>query len=404
MKTTRRIRPWRWLVQGLQALILLGLPFVSIDHQSAFRFDVPSLTLHVFGVSVAMDEFFIILAALLFLTFLLITLTVLFGRIWCGWLCPQTVISELTGFIERTRGQGAAVRICKAAAVLVISVVLAADLLWYFVPPSEFLQHLSEGNLGTIVGWSWAVLSIVIFLNFMFLRRTFCATICPYAKMQSVLFDEKTLIIAADNDRMGECMHCDACVRECPVGIDIRNGLTATCIACAACIDACAGRMERRGLRSLIGYRFGSSAAVRWLTRRPALLAGAITVIFLVMIIVLAITRQSFEMDVLADASRPPYRTADHLLINTYVLTLTNRMTRPLSIRLKATAEGKTVAISPSRFVIDRAGHRRFLVTAVWKEETARIIKPVPVTFSAETEQVPRHHSEQGTLISVPWE
>ncbi|MFV1976056.1 MAG: 4Fe-4S binding protein, partial [Candidatus Scalindua sp.] len=94
---------------------------------------------------------------------------------------------------------------------------------WYVVSPYEFIQGLLRGGPGNIVLGFWAVLTVIIFLNFVLLRQKFCATVCPYAKLQSTLFDNKTMVAAFDSRRKEECINCMACLKICPVGIDIRN-------------------------------------------------------------------------------------------------------------------------------------------------------------------------------------
>ena len=104
MTTSKRIQPWRRLVSALEAVTILGIPFLKIRGESALRFDIPSLRLHFFGLSLWMEEFFILLIAVIFLIFLFLLITLLFGRIWCGWLCPQTVLSDLTRFMDKLKG------------------------------------------------------------------------------------------------------------------------------------------------------------------------------------------------------------------------------------------------------------------------------------------------------------
>jgi len=402
MTKSRRFQPWRWLVKGAQAVAVLGLPFVTIGGESALRFDIPSLTLHVFGLPIAMDEFFIVLVAVLFLTFLLITLTILLGRIWCGWLCPQTVVADFTRFVDRSAGRGPAMRGAALLAVLGLSPLLAAGIIWYFVSPYEFFRRLGDGSLGPVIGWSWAVLTAVTFLDFGFLRHTFCSSVCPYAKMQASLFDDRTLVIAADEGRMDECMRCDACVRTCPVAIDVRQGLSAACINCAECIDACAERMSRRDKPSLIGYRFGTGPQVTPSVRRPVVLAGTATALFLGLLIVLALTRLPFELDVLADASQPPRRHAGQTIVNTYVLSLTNRTANAIELAVTASAAGQRLRVAPERIVLERSAHRRTALTVLWDDRVRILSGPEHLTITAESIRFPGVRLERRATIMPP--
>jgi len=104
--TTKKVQPWRRLVEILEGAVILGLPFLRIKGQSALRFDVTYLRLHFFGITLWMDEFFIVLAALIFLALLFVFVTLMFGRIWCGWICPQTVLIDYTGFFDKAKKKG----------------------------------------------------------------------------------------------------------------------------------------------------------------------------------------------------------------------------------------------------------------------------------------------------------
>ena len=95
------LQSWRRIARIVEGLLILGLPFVRIGDESALRFDIPTLRLHFFGVSLGMDEFFLVFAAALFFILLIVGVTLLFGRIWCGWVCPQTVIADFTAFAEK---------------------------------------------------------------------------------------------------------------------------------------------------------------------------------------------------------------------------------------------------------------------------------------------------------------
>ncbi|MDA8086832.1 MAG: 4Fe-4S binding protein, partial [Nitrospiraceae bacterium] len=100
---TKGIQPWRRLVEVFEGAVILGLPFLRINGQSDLRFDVPSLRLYFFGAAIWMDEFFIVLVAIIFLVLLFVFVTLMVGRLWCGWVCPQTVLIDYTGFFDKVK-------------------------------------------------------------------------------------------------------------------------------------------------------------------------------------------------------------------------------------------------------------------------------------------------------------
>ena len=333
--------PWRRAVAALEALLFLGLPFVRIGGQSALRFDVPTLRLHFFGTSIAMDEFFLVLLAALFLTFLFMALTTLLGRLWCGWACPQTVLSDLTAAIDRISDARWAGKALLYLPVLALSALVSASLIWYFVPPGEFV-----GMLGTspVVRWIFITLTLVIFIDLAFIRRVFCKTVCPYARMQSVMFDDRTLLIAYDLALDKECMDCAACLRACPVGLDIRDGLNMACISCTGCIDACAIKRASKGKESLVGYHWGEpdrytadrytaesdshKADAKNTLRFGLLMSLLASAVFLLMLVFGLATRADFAASLRLDekftaSAQAP--ASSSFAVNAYILSIRNR-------------------------------------------------------------------------------
>lgn len=244
-------KKYRTAVEILQAVILTGLPFLTISGESAFRFDIEKLKLYFFGSAIWIREFYLILAATLFFLLLIIFVTVIFGRIWCGWLCPQTVLLDLSETIARLFGHKNT-RTIKYLLLTPFSGLVSFTIISYFVPPAETIKTLF---VSTTVTAFFIVLWVLIYLELTVLGRKFCVSICPYAMLQNALFDKDTLIIEYDSSRDNACMKCDACVRACPVGIDIKQGLSPRCIACAECIDACRIMCEPRNIPPFPNYR-----------------------------------------------------------------------------------------------------------------------------------------------------
>ena len=353
--TIKSIKPWRRLVGLLEALTLLGLPFLRINGESALRFDIPTLRLHFFGISLWMEEFFTVLIAIIFITFFFLFITLLFGRIWCGWLCPQTVLADFTSFAEKRTKEG---RIFSYLAIFIVSILVSANLIWYFVTPYDFIPALFTRSLGNVTRGIWVVLSVIIFLDILFLRHKFCATVCPYAKLQSVMYDDKTLVIAFDPERKDECIDCLACVRRCPVGIDIRKGLNDACINCAECIDECADIMGRKQKRSLIGYFWGMTEETFSILRQNVLMLGLATGISFIFFIALLLTRMPIDMVVLPNYSFPPRITDSGKVVNSYILSLKNRGDEDMRLEVNVTEKEGAVKIMPDSVLL-KAGEAK---------------------------------------------
>lgn len=363
------IRPYRRVAEALQAIIIIGLPFLVIGGESALRFDIPTLRLHFFGTSLWMDEFFIVLIGLIFFSFLIIFMTVLFGRVWCGWLCPQTVVVDFTHFADLVSKKSYIYKAGSFLLVFVVSAVMAANLIWYFVSPYEFFERLSDNRLGEIIWGFWSVLSLLLFLNFAFLRHKFCATVCPYSKLQSVLFDDKTLVIAFDNERSGECMHCEACVRVCPVNLDIKKGLSQACIACAECVDKCSEMLKKKNREGLVRYVFGQENYNGKLLRTKVVLLGALTLCFFIFAVYLLVFRVPFDLVVMPNNGFKPRISDKGDLIGSYFVSVENRARSTASFDLKANISGVDVEIKPDRIELEGGEHRKLQVFVIIKPE-----------------------------------
>lgn len=282
----------RKLVELLWAIFIVSLPFLKIGGESALRFDIPLLTLYFFGTDIRIEEFFIVLIATIFICLLFIFITLLFGRMWCGWLCPQTVLVDFTAFTDKFK-KGFLYRLLSLFLILLISAVVGANLIWYFVSPYEFFGHLLRWELSQTIWRFWIVLTAIIFLNLVFIRRKFCVTVCPYSKLQSAMHDNKTLVIAFDPSKSKDCINCMSCVKKCPVRIDIRQGLHQACIYCGECIDACKDIMKGEGKNgeSLINYSFGLPGEKGRIIRRSVVMVGFVTLAFLIFLIYLLAAR-----------------------------------------------------------------------------------------------------------------
>jgi len=369
MTTTRPIGPWRRGAGAAQAAAFAALPFVRIRGESALRFDVPTLRLHFFGATLWMGEFFVLLLGTLALVFAFLLVTLLWGRVWCGYACPQTLLSDLTRSLaaERARKRKRPAKLALAwALVLGVSALFSAATLWYLVPPGAFLARLLHGELGPVLSGSWAVLGLVLFLDLGFVRGSFCATTCPYAKVQGALFDANTLVVAYDGRRDDECIDCGACVRVCPTGIDIRDGLQAACIHCAACVDACLPILAKRSRPTLVDYFFGEPGTPRRGLRPAAVALCAALAATTAGTVAAAVHtgRSSLDLSAALSSQYRPRRTEDGRVVNTYAVALENRGRSGVKVSLSLEAAGLAAEVRPAQITLAPGEHRALTLVA----------------------------------------
>ncbi len=246
-KTRRR------LAALAQAAAILALPFVNVGGESALRFDIPALTLHAVGTSIGIDAFHRVLVAVLVLIAVAAGFTVVFGRVWCGWLCGQTVIPELAAWAASVLPRN--FRAAGTKLLLVpLSAAVSLSLIAFFLPPADAVAGLLRSRV--VLGF-FLVQAVAVYGMLALAGPRFCRGVCPYAMLQNVLFTRNTLTIAFDKERAAECLRCDDCVRACPVAIDIKDGDQRECIACAECIDACRLATAPLGIVPFVAYRGG---------------------------------------------------------------------------------------------------------------------------------------------------
>lgn len=263
---SHRLGPWRRTLQWAATVALLLVPFVRLGGESLLRVDLASRSLLFFGRVLRLEELYLFLLVVVgvLLSWLLVTLV--FGRVWCGWACPQTTLSDLVEWFSRRIGarvRGGSIIARPWQIPLLhgfygaLALLVAANGVWYFISPYAFFPLLVRGALpGPAVG-ALALLAAAVYLDLAFVRRDFCRTVCPYGRLQSALLDAGTLTLRLLPEEADRCIQCRSCLRACPTGVDIREGYQVACINCGRCRDACLEVMERRGEQGLIGYTFG---------------------------------------------------------------------------------------------------------------------------------------------------
>jgi cytochrome c oxidase accessory protein FixG len=282
----------------------LSLPWIKVNGYPAVFLDVAQRRFHLFGLTLAAQDMWLLFFLITGLGFSLFFVTSLFGRVWCGWACPQTVYLEhiyrrIEVWIEgdavarRTLDEGPwtgekiAKRIAKHTAYLVASAILTHLFLAYFVSVPEVwaMVRSAPAEHWSLFVFMMAYTGLTYFI-FAWFREQVCIVLCPYGRIQSVLNDDNTVTIGYDTKRgeprgkagtagAGDCVACNRCVHVCPTGIDIRHGLQMECIGCTACVDACDDVMTRlhrpRGLIRYDSQNSFSGKPTRWFRPRTVL-------------------------------------------------------------------------------------------------------------------------------------
>ncbi len=294
MKNKNRIGPWRRLIQWATTLLLLLLPWFEVDGKSLLRIDIPGLNLYLFGQILRIQELFLVLLATLVFVLGFLLVTVVLGRIWCGWLCPQTTLSDvaewaarrldLTVKHNRLHG-GLAGKILLQGVYLFLAFLVASNLLWYFIPPRLFYTRLVALDLHYATWITFVLTWLLVYLDLAVVRRLMCSDFCPYGRIQTSLVDRATLSLHLPDAEMERCIECGSCIRTCPMEIDIRQGYQVECTNCGRCLDACRGVMAKRNEPGLIRYTFGlhGEGAMGLLNPRVLLPAAALLALLVIL-------------------------------------------------------------------------------------------------------------------------
>ncbi len=246
--------------------MILLLPWGHINQTSLLRIDISSLSLEIFGSTLRIEELYLLLFFSLALILFFMLATLVTGRVWCGWACPQTSLSDLSEWIiyrlklriEGYQYHGAWWRKgLYHLAMLVLAFLVGSNLLWYFIAPKVYFVQLLNGELNAVAQGTLLVTMATVYADMAFLRRTICRDFCPYGRFQAILVDPATLNLSIPESEKSRCINCGACVRSCPMEIDIRQGDQIECINCGRCLDACRQVMSKRQQPGLIGYYFG---------------------------------------------------------------------------------------------------------------------------------------------------
>jgi len=346
-----------WALLGIYYV----LPWIPWGSRQAVLFDLPARKFHIFGLTLWPQDFFFLTWLLIIAALSLFFFTALAGRLFCGYACPQTVWTETFLWMERWVEGSRSQQMKLAKAPWTFEKIWRKGLkqflwitfaLWtgftfvgYFTPITELAGKVASFSTGPWETFWVLFYGGATYFNAGFMREQVCKYMCPYARFQSAMFDNDTLIITYDEKRgeprgarkkgadhkargLGDCVDCTLCVQVCPTGIDIRKGLQYECIACAACIDACDEVMDKVGYpKGLIRYdtQHGVEGKRKRVLRPRTLVYGTLIALLAIGFGVTLSNRNVVGVDVIRDRNALFRERPDGLIENVYNVKILNK-------------------------------------------------------------------------------
>jgi len=365
--------PWRRRCQWGLSLLILLLPWFRVDDESLLRLDIANLSLHLFGQTLRIEELYLFLFFCLALGLAFLLSTLVLGRVWCGWLCPQTTLNDIAEWLARrlSRHLPGAPRWCRLLLHLVyllLALLVAMNLLWYFIEPQRFLRELAAASLAPAALLTLILTTLIVYLDLALIRRLMCKDFCPYGRIQTVVADAATLTLHRPATEAPRCIECGACVRCCPMGIDIRHGYQVECINCGRCLDACRLVMAKRRQSGLIRYSFGIDD-LGWralLKPKPLLLTAALVTITVILTVAVS-HRQEATLKVAISPTAASRLLVDGRQAAFFSIWVNNRLTTTGRYELTAvdTTDGRALTLKGVSSPIAMAAGQNLRLDAV---------------------------------------
>lgn len=390
---------YRKIVSYVLLGILFASPFIKINGNQFLLFNVLERRFNIFGFPFWPQDFHLFVIMMIIGVIFVIIFTVAFGRIFCGWICPQTIFMEMVFrrieyWIEGDRTKQIKLskmpwnaekirkRLLKWVVFFIISFFIANVFLAYLIGSDDLLMYILEGpsnHLSTLV--SLLIFTGVFYFVFAWFREQVCIIACPYGRLQGVLLDNKSIIVAYDHKRgekeigraklrrnedrsqtgKGDCIDCYQCVQVCPTGIDIRNGTQLECVNCTACIDACDEIMETVNLpKGLIRYASEDNIEKKVKFKFGSRLIGYSIVLFILTSVLVSML--FLRNDVEARVLRLPGQLYEHksetVISNVYTFKLINKTTSEIDdVHFELLSHNGVIdVVAHDKFIVPRQG------------------------------------------------
>lgn len=360
------------LAYSLLAFLFIA-PHIKIDGEQLLLFNILERKFIIFGKIFWPQDMFLLAIALIIAVVSVILFTIIYGRLFCGWVCPQTIFMEMVfrrieywiegDFTHQKKlndgpltKQKVFKKTAKHLIFWIISFLIANTFLAYIIGSDE-LWKIQTDPINKHFGGFIAIIifTTVFYLVFSRLREQVCTTICPYGRLQGVLLDENSMVVAYDHHRgeerakfkknedrkeagKGDCIDCGQCVLVCPTGIDIRNGTQLECVNCTACMDACDHMMENVGLEKGL-IRFVSEKSIKertdfqWTARVKAY--TGLLIVLMGVLVTLLMTRSDFDATIFRQRGSTFQMLDDGRINNIFEINLTNKTKNTYHITLE---------------------------------------------------------------------
>ncbi len=402
----------RRIVFAILIAFWAAIPFLELHGRPMMQLDVERRRFFILGATYGAQDAWLLLFAATGLGLALVVTTSLWGRVWCGWACPQTVFLEgffrpIERLIEGPREQQIkldkapwtssklAKKTLKHVIFVLLAMIVAHVFVGYFVAPWKLWAMIGEGPAAHPEAFGWAAgLTAIFYGNFAKFREQTCVGVCPYGRLQSVLVDQDTMVVGYDVPRgeprgkkgstTGDCVDCNRCVVVCPTGIDIRNGLQPDCIGCAQCADACdeimfklerpAGLIRHDSMRALTG---GGS---RKFLRPRVYVYAAITLVWILGAFFALRGRTPFEAGI-ARVGATPFVVEGNTVRNAFTIHLVSKQSEPSSLDISAHGDGVTFTIPVAHAELEPFGTVTLPVVATVPRGSAQ--RPITIEVRA---------------------
>ncbi len=400
----------QWFAYSLLVLLFVG-PFIKIGGEPLLMLNIVKRKFVVFGQIFWPEDSYLFAIGMLAFVVLIIVFTVVFGRLFCGWACPQTVFLEMVfrriefwidgdwnqqKKLDKMPWKGVKLRkrLLKWIIFWIISFLIANTFLAYIIGMDEVINIVTSPpseHIGGLIAIT--IFTTVFFSVFTWFREQACIAVCPYGRLQGVLLDENSVLVAYDYKRgeprgkfrknedrkeagKGDCIDCGQCVNVCPTGIDIRNGTQLECVNCTACMDACDFMMEKVGLeKGLIRYdsEKGIKSGVDFSLSGRAKAYIVLMFVILGLLVGLLFSRTDVEATVLRVPNTTYQKIDKETISNIYNVTLINKTGETLPVEMKIISGNATLESIGENVINLEVGkqlHREILVKMKKKDLT----------------------------------